>query len=273
MIPTKPPRIGIALAAVVLVVLAAPAFAKKPSVPPDAIAALARVELASAIGALRSTSTAKAQALRSDCRRIIQFSAREEKPHRSEARRFYLNAAIASHNLFLFLQAEGIDAPAFAEQAEELYRKARRKGSKHLRPKCELLRAALLAARGERDEAAKRYAKVDTGALLGDFAGTAALVGYHAAMEEPAEAAAALETACRLEPISAQRWIAVGDDFHPVATDAGFAAALARCRKQDGTTNDPFAHLTLPPQSAPRLVMYDRPPEPCSLAPKRKRRK
>jgi tetratricopeptide (TPR) repeat protein len=151
----------------------------------------------------------------------------QKKPEKSDAHKSYQNVAIAYHNLFLFLKSHDIDQKEFYKQARRFYGKARSSATVLHQSECDLLEAALLASGGEREKAAKLFAKVDEAAMRGDFESVEYLAAYHAAAGNADEALASLEEAHKINPERTLTWLSVGDDFTGLKDDARYQALVA----------------------------------------------
>ncbi len=184
-----------------------------------------------------------------------------QKPGRPEAHLFYQNVGVSYHNLYLFLRAAGAPRPEFAEEALRFYGKARSSATELHRSECDLLKAALLAATGEREKAAKIFRRIDPATVRGDFESTEYLAAYHAAMGDVDAALDALDRSYKLDPQKTVTWLSVGDDFHDLKGDDRYRALLANWkienRRRDLT-------LSVPKQTlAPKLNVGGAPPAPA----------
>lgn len=181
-----------------------------------------------------------------------------QKPSRTEAHLFYQNVGVSYHNLYLFLRAAGVPRPEFAKEALRSYGKARSSATELHRSECDLLKAALLAATGEREKAAKLFKGIDPATVRGDFESTEYLAAYHAAMGDADAALDALDRSYKLDPQKTVTWLSVGDDFHDLKDDARYTALLANWkienRRKDLTLSVPKQTVT------PKLNVGGQPP-------------
>ena len=227
---------------------------EQPEIPQEIVDALARNDVNGAIILMREERpNPKLMYLQREATRIASFGM-SGRPGRSEAHKFYQNAAISNHNLYLFLKARGIDQPDLFKEAMRLYGKARSAATPLHKAECDLLQAALLASSGEKEKAEKKYMKIDDDALRGDFESMEYLAVYHAAMGNIEGTLAALDAAHRLNPAATLTWIAVGDDFYEVASRPEFQALMMTWKAREASEK---LTLSLPKGEKPRLQMTD----------------
>lgn len=227
---------------------------EQPEIPLAIVDAIASGDVNGAIILMREEkANPKLLYLTREATRVANFRV-TKKPGKSEAHKFYQNAAISHHNLYLFLKARGIDQREYLKDALDLYGKARKAATLLHKAECDLLQAALMASSGDLEKAEKKYAKINDGALRGDFESMEYLAAYHAATGNVEGAMAALDAAHRLSPEATLVWLAVGDDFANVADDPRFKALMISWKAREASEK---LTLKLPKAEKPRLQMTD----------------
>jgi len=244
------------IASIICLLLPALAHAKglpsPKAVPRHIVELLAQGDLKKAIFEMREVPPCpKISHLMHSANRIV-LAEMEEKPSRSVAHETYQNRAIAYHNLFLFLKANGIRQDDFLEGALSYYKKARRAGTYLHKAECDVLLAALMASGGDMEKARKKFGKIDELMLRGDFESMEYLAAYHAAVGDAQRAIEAIEAAFDIEPVKTVQWLEVSDDFHGLEADPNFIAIKhglnARIQQREPM-------LSLPECDEPRLQM------------------
>lgn len=185
--------------------------------------------------------------------RIVTFDM-NQKVEKTEVHQTFQNIGIAYHNLYLFLKSKGIEQKEFYREALRLYRKGKGAGTPMHKADCQLLEAALLAAGGEREKAARLFAKIDDAQTRGDFESMEYLAAYYAAAGNVEGAIAAMDAAHRLNPDATLTWLAVGDDFTAIADDPQFKALLVTWKAREAGKK---LRLSLPKGEKPKLEVTD----------------
>ncbi|HPQ81103.1 MAG TPA: hypothetical protein PLZ86_05200 [bacterium] len=227
---------------------------KQPEIPKAIVDAIASGDLNGAIILMRDEKpNPKLLYLTREAARLTNFRL-AKKPARSEAHKFYQNAAISNHNLYLFLKTKGIEQKDYLNRAMDLYAKARRYATVLHKAECDLLKATLLAASGETEKAKKKFRKIDDETLRGDFESMEYLAAYHSAMGDVDGAISALDAAYRLNPDATLTWLAVGDDFANVADDPKFQSLMITWKAREASEK---LTLSLPRPEKPHLQMTE----------------
>ena len=144
------------------------------------------------------------------------------KPKGSSAIKKYLNAAIANHNLYLFLKANGLDDGIFYDDALKFYKKGCRGGSALHKDECRMLVASLYATNGKIKKSKRTFKKVDEDLLSGDFEALEYLAAYYSAAGNVDQTIEALQKAYNANPDRIITWLLIGDDFFTVQDDPRF---------------------------------------------------
>jgi hypothetical protein len=220
------------------------------TISPSVVNALADADLNRAIILMREeVPSPKLNYLLHEATTIVS-SERQKKPEKSDAHKVYQNIAIGYHNLYLFLKAQGIEQKKYVDQARKYYGKARHAATLLHKSDCDLLEAALLAASGNREKAAKLYDKADITSMRGDFESTEYLAAYHAAAGQGAAALEALEAAYKQNAERTLTWLAIGDDFASLKDDPIFQAVTITWRR---APRDREFTLSVPKAEHPKL--------------------
>lgn len=206
-----------------------PAVPMRSAVPRAAAALLAHGDLLAAYQRLQmAPDSLRNRHLMGEIQRVAQHSRGLAKVS-DDPGKYYRDLGVAYHNLLLFLQGEAMWNKDFYRKAHRAYAKAARRGATAMaRAEIELLRAAIDMSAGRQKRGLRRFTKrVDPQQLEGRFAGLAALAGYHAAAGSTDDAIAALQGARTLDTKDQLgTWIAIGDDFTPIANTTAFRTFL-----------------------------------------------
>ncbi len=206
---------------------------------------------ASVIALRNNTSCPKQLYLLREVTRIARFDM-QPKPKRGEAHKVYQNLAISYHNLYLFLKTQNIEQEDFLKHAQKYYKKARRAGTALHKEECDILIAAITAASGDTEKAAKKFSKVDESMLRGDFESMEYLAAYYGAIGDVNNAIVSLSEAYNLNPKRTVTWLEVGDDFYKIRSDPQFIAVTKNFKINNKSNT---ISLTVPSSKSPSLEL------------------
>lgn len=136
------------------------------------------------------------------------------KPAHGDEHRYYLNLAVAYHNLHLFLKTHGKKNRKIISKAQSAYAHAEKEAKGAHKFEAEALRAALEASLGNEKSSTKFMSRVPTKNLEQDLSGITALASFYAATGDVAKTITLLQAAKTMgggEQLVT--WVQVGDDF------------------------------------------------------------
>lgn len=235
---------------------AAPAPAPPTIISAEVVNALARGDLQLGADSLRDHPTsAKSMYLLRQIARIMLYD-NEEKPNPKNTHQYYKNVAIAYHNLFLFLKAQGRENDEFFKKALKFYKKSNSSSLAKQKQENAILTAALYAAKGDEEKAAKLFEKANKDKFGLDYSLQVAWATYHAAMGHTDETITALRAAYKESPESIMTWLRVGDDFFKIREQASFIQLLHQWHVSQKEKDEKFSL----PKSSPPKLKYSTPP-------------